>query len=172
MSLVVRLEKRMCYRFEIGAKKRAKNTAIASIVSGCLVMALSNNVVNNTSNTLAMMFGELILWLAGSVMIIIIIWSMLLATKKSAWRIEVTDSVVSWQAPSGIDEQNFRIPLNKIDKIVCISGREIESFDRYFLITDRHDEIELKPTHSGVNIQKFIQCLLDYGVSYERRDEA
>jgi hypothetical protein len=162
----------MCYRFEINAKKRAKNTAIASVVACFLVMGLAGFVVNNTSSALAVMFGELILWLAGSVMIIMIFWSLLLATKKGGWLIEVTDSVVSWQAPSGIGEQSFRIPINKVDKIVCISGREIENFDRYLLITEGHDEVELKPTHSGIDIQKFIQCLVDCGVSYERRDKA
>ena len=162
----------MCYKFEIGAKKRAKNTFIASVVACLLVMALAIVAVNNTSSALAVKFGELILWLAGSVMIIMFFWSLLLNRKKGGWLIEVTESFVSWRAPSGIGEQSFRIPMNKIEKIVCISGREIESFDRYFLKTEGHDEIELKPTHSGVDIQKFIQCLVDCGVSYERRDEA
>ncbi len=161
----------MSYRFEKSATKRAKETAIAAGLIGALFGGFSFYLINTASIDPAQFFGKLFGWLTLIVLVVMVLWSILLASKKDNWLIEVTDTVVLWQAPAGIGETSFRLAISEIERLICLQPTDQDSENRYILITRAHDKIQLKPTQSGVNIEKFIQSLADAGVAYEIKNQ-
>jgi len=160
----------MNFRYQRTGKKRAIETAVASVIV-CVVLGVSSySLMNNASSTAASLPGKAIGWLSVIAIIISLVWSLFLFARNGNWLIEVTDTSVSWQAPSGIGEESFQVSLRDIEKVVCISSSSVELEDTYYLLTKPNGRIQLKPTHSGVNIHRFIRSLVENGVEYEAID--
>lgn len=159
----------MHYRYQKEVKRRAKETAVVSSIVGLLFLAGALYLVSGDADALERVFGYAFGFLSLTVLVVMLLWTLLLFSRSGGWFIEVADTGVIWQAPSGIGERSFRFEISELDRVVCVPSTEAELESTYYLVTKAQERIPLKPSQSGVNIHKFIASLVDRGVAYEEK---
>lgn len=107
-------------------------------------------------------------WFAGLLTLISSLMTLsciVMLNSKEGWIIEITDQEIRWTAPKKTEETSFILAINEVSELRCITSTNAYTNMAYELVNKSGDSQTLRPSLSGVNMDKFIACLEQQGVA-------
>lgn len=158
----------MTFKYQKNVENRGRYGFFFVILLAPVFISASVYLVYFQDDYSVIIAGKFFGWLSIVIFTILLIWSLYLIRLTGEWDIWVADNEVVWLAPKGVGEISFNFNVNDIKKVVCeVSGFGAEGSNSYYLVPRLGESIPLKYTQSGINIDEFVKCLDESGVSVE-----